>query len=143
MDMSQKIYLGVNLNFAKFVYGHKRALDVAHNEIGAYYVEMVPDIDYGPVFFATSPDRFRAYHTEVAEYAAEIGVGIPTMLTFYRDNASVTHSNPEIREHAFTAMRAMAAQAGCLGCDVVGASFGTILVEDFEDKREECIEAGI
>jgi len=142
MTMPQKIYLGVNLNFAKYVYGHKRALEVARNEIGAYYVEMVPDIDYGPVFFTVSPDRFRAYHTEVAEHARKIGLHILTMLTFYRDNVSVTHSNPEIREHAFTAMRAMAAEAGCLGCSVVGASFGTILVEDL-DRREECIETGI
>ncbi len=36
MDTSQKIYLGVNLNFAKYVYGHKRALDLVRNEIGAY-----------------------------------------------------------------------------------------------------------
>lgn len=143
MDTPQKIYLGVNLNFAKYVYGHKRALDLVRNEIGAYYAEMVPDTDYGPVFFATSPDRFRAFYTEAAEYADRIGVRILTLLTFQRDNASVTHSNPEIREHAFTAMRAMAAQAGCLRCDAVGASFGTILVEDMEGKREECFEAGI
>lgn len=143
MGALQKIYLGINLNFAKYVYGHERALDLARNEIGAYYVEMVPDIDYGPVFFATSPDRFRTYHMEVARYADKIGVRIPTMLTFYRDNASVTHSNPEVREHAFTAMRAMAVQGGCLRCDLVGASVGTILVEDFEEKRDECVAAGI
>ena len=143
METSQKIYLGVNLNFAKYVYGHRRALDLARNEIGAYYVEMVPDIDYGPAFFATSPERFRAYYREVGGYAKKISVRIPTMLTFYRDNVSVAHSIPEIREHAFTSMRAMAAQGGCLGCDVVGASFGTILAEDMEDKREECIEAGV
>jgi len=138
----QKIYLGVNLNFAKFVYGHKRALDLARSEIGAYYVEMVPDMDYGPVFFATSPARFRAYHTDVARYAGEIGVRIVSMMTFFRDNVSVTHSNPEIRESAFTAMRAMAVQGGCYGCDAVGASLGTILVEDL-DERDECIKAGI
>jgi len=138
----QKIYLGVNLNFAKFVYGHKRALDLARNEIGAYYVEMVPDMDYGPVFFTTSPARFHAYHTEVARYAGEMGVRIVSMMTFFRDNVSVTHPNPEIRECAFTAMRAMAVQGGCYGCNVVGASLGTILVEDL-DERDECVKAGI
>ncbi|MFB0502326.1 MAG: TIM barrel protein [Candidatus Bathyarchaeia archaeon] len=142
MKTSQKIYVGVNMNFAKYVYGHKEALHIARKEIGAYYVEMVPDIDYGPVFFACSPHQFRAYHREVRAYAESIGVRIPSILTFYRDNVSVTHSNHEIREHAFTSMRAMAAQAGCLGCDVVGASFGTILVDDM-DIQEECIEAGI
>jgi len=142
MSASQKIFVGVNLNFAKFVYGQKAALDLARNEIGAHYVEMVPDMDYGPVFFATSPGRFRAYHSEVARYAGKIGVRIVTMMTFFRDNASVTHSNSEIREHAFTAMRAMAVQGGCYGCDAVGASLGTILVEDLKES-EERIDAGI
>jgi len=144
MNPSQKIYPGVNLNFAKFVYGHKRALEIARDELGAHYVEMVPDIDYGPAFFLTSPDRFRAYHSEVAEHAEKVGIGIPTMLTFYRDNNSVTHSNPEIRDHAYTVMRSMAVEAGCLGCKVVGASFGTILVEDMgAARRDECIRAGL
>jgi len=143
VDTRQRVYLGVNLNFAKFVYGHRRALDVARNQIGAHYVEMVSDIDYGPVFFAESPDRCRAHHRGVAEYAGRTGVGIPTMLSFYRDNVSVLHSNPEIREHAYTVMRAMAAQGGCLGCDVVGASFGTVLVEDYEERRGELVEVGI
>jgi len=142
MSALQRIFLGVNLNFAKYVYGHKAALDLARNEIGAHYVEMVPDMDYGPVFFATSPDRFRTYHTEVARHAKKIGLRIASMMTFFRDNASVTHSNPEIQEHAFTAMRAMAMQGGCYGCDLVGASLGTILVEDL-GKSEECIDAGI
>ncbi len=143
MESSSSVYLGVNLNFAKFVYGHKKALEVARNEIGAYYVEIVPDIDYGPVFYVTEPDRFREHYLEVGRYAKELGIGIPTLLTFYRDNNSILHSDPVIREHAFTVMRAMAVQAGCLGCKVAGGSFGTVLAEDMEERFDECVAAGL
>lgn len=143
MDKTSSVYLGVNLNFTKFVYGHKRALEVARNEVGAHYVEMVPDTDYGAAFFVSNPERFRAYHMDVGRHAKDIGVGIPTLLTFYRDNNSISHSNPEVRKYAYAVMQSMAVQAGCLGCKVAGASFGTVLTEDMDDKFDECVNAGL
>jgi sugar phosphate isomerase/epimerase len=143
MDKSASVYIGVNLNFTKFVYSHKRALEVARDDIGAHYVEMVPDTDYGPAFFLDAPERFRDYHLEVGQHAKDLGVGIPTLLTFYRDNNSISHSDPEIRKHAYTVMRSMAVQGGCLGCKVVGASFGSVLAEDMDEKFDECVNAGI
>jgi hypothetical protein len=37
----------------------------------------------------------------------------------------------------------MAVQGGCLGCKVVGAPFGTILAEDMDRNRDECMRAGL
>ena len=38
--MASKIVFGVNLNFAKYVYGRKRALEVAKRQLGVRHVEI-------------------------------------------------------------------------------------------------------
>jgi len=133
--MATTLHIGANLNFTKYVYGRKRALEIARDELGLRCVEMVPDSDYGAALFAKNPDKFRAYHREVGEYGRKIGVEIASVLTFYRDNVSVAHPDPAIREVAMLVMESMAVQAGEYGAKYVGASLGTVLAEDFANER--------
>ena len=71
--MSPKVIFGVNLNFSKFVYSPQHALSIVRNQLNLRHVEMVPDIDFGPVFYTTAPEAFRAYHWRVADHAREMG----------------------------------------------------------------------
>ena len=56
--MAPKIFFGVNLNFAKYVYGRKRSIEVARRQLGVRHNEMVADNDFGPVFYQRSPEAF-------------------------------------------------------------------------------------
>ncbi|HOX38871.1 MAG TPA: TIM barrel protein [Candidatus Brocadiia bacterium] len=140
--MAPKIFVGVNLNFSKFVYGHKRTLEVVRNEIGVKHVEAVPDMDFGTVFFARKPDKFRAFHEEIAEHANKLGIKIASVLTFYRDNGYICHPDADVRENAYLTMQAMAVQGAAYGAKLVGPVLNCILKEDFEDRsrRAECME---
>ncbi|MDP6379999.1 MAG: TIM barrel protein [Phycisphaerae bacterium] len=131
--MATKLHIGVNLNFTKFVYSRKRALEIARDELGVRCVEMVPDTDYGPVLFLKNEAKFRAYHREVAEYGDKIGVDIVSVLTFFRDSVSIAHHDPDISAAAWTVMESMVAQAGSYGAKLVGGSVGTVLADDFAD----------
>ena len=51
--MPPKIVFGVNLNFAKYVYGRKRVLEVVRRRLGLCHVEMVADNDFGAVFYVS------------------------------------------------------------------------------------------
>lgn len=131
--MATTLHIGANLNFTKFVYSRKRALEIARDEFGVRCVEMVPDTDYGPALFLKNEEKFRAYHREVAEYGDKIGVDIVSVLTFFRDNVSIAHHDPDISDAAWTVMESMAAQAGSYGAKLVGGSVGTVLADDFAD----------
>jgi sugar phosphate isomerase/epimerase len=130
-----KIYVGLNLNFAKFVYGHKKALEIARGEVGVNFVEIVPDMDYGVAFFLRKPDGFRKYYREVGRYADKIGVRIISMLTFYRDNVSICNPDSDVSQSAYVTMRMMAAQSGSCGCKLMGASLCTVHKEEMGDPR--------
>ncbi|MBN1417868.1 MAG: sugar phosphate isomerase/epimerase [Planctomycetes bacterium] len=130
-----RIILGVNLTFAKFVYGRKRALDVARDDLDTIHVEMVPDIDFGPALFLEDPDAFRRIHGEVAAHARAIGVSIDTVLTFYRDPGAIAHPDPAVRLAAWRAMESISAMAGIYGARYASAAFGTMHREDHDDPR--------
>jgi len=130
-----RIILGVNLTFAKFVYGRKRALDVARDDLDTAHVEMVPDIEFGPALFLEDPETFRRIHGEVAAHARAIGVSIDTVLTFYRDPGAIAHPEPAVRRAAWRAMESISAMAGIYGARYVSAAFGTMHREDHDDPR--------
>lgn len=133
--MPPRIHLGVNLNFAKYVYGRRRALDIVREVFGLHHVEMVPDIDFGPAFYLRSPGAFRAHHREVGEHARRIGVSIVGILTFYRDNVAIAHPDPEIRRSAETVMESEAEQAACYEARFCSASFAAMHREDYENPE--------
>jgi sugar phosphate isomerase/epimerase len=133
--MPAKIYFGVNLNFAKYVYGGKRAVEVARRQLGVRHVEMVADNDFGPIFYQRSPEAFRAHHWQIADHAKVQGVRIPSVFTVYRDTGAVAHNNPEIRESAYHAGLSLIEQAGCYGSTHVGLALFTMHREEAEDPE--------
>ncbi len=133
--MPPEIKVGVNLNFAKFVYGQKRAIEIAKTEFGLSHVEAVPDIDFGPIFYQTSPEAFRNYHWEIADYAKRIGVTIESVLTFYRDMGAIAHPDPQIRESAYRVGLSVLEMASCYRARYGSASPFTMNKELAEDPE--------
>ncbi|MBI4607341.1 MAG: hypothetical protein HY721_35695, partial [Planctomycetes bacterium] len=133
--MAPKIYFGTNLSFTKYVYGRKRALEVARRQLGLRYVEMVADNDFGPAFYLRSPEAFRAYHWQIADHARAQGVRIPTVFTLFRDTGAIAHGHPEIRESAYQVGLSLIEQAACYGSHQVGISLFTMNREEAEDPE--------
>jgi sugar phosphate isomerase/epimerase len=133
--VAPKIFFGVNLSFAKYVFGRKRALEVVRRQLGLRYAELVADNDFGPVFYLRSPEAFRQHHYEVADHAAAVGVRIPSVFTFYRDTGAIAHVHREIRESAYLAGLALIEQAACCRTQFAGASLFTMSREIAEDPE--------
>jgi sugar phosphate isomerase/epimerase len=133
--MAPKIVFGVNLNFAKYVYGRKRAVEVARRQLGVRHVEMVADNDFGPAFYIRSPEAFRTLHWDVADHARSQGVSIPSVFTVYRDTGAIAHQHPEVRESAYLVGLSILEQAACYGAGQVGAALFTMNREEAEDPE--------
>ena len=133
--MAPKIFFGVNLNFAKYVYGRKRSIEVARRQLGLRHVEMVADNDFGPVFYQRAPEAFRSYHWQIADHAKSQGVQIPGVFTVYRDAGAIAHGHPEIRESAYHVGLSLIEQAACYGSKYVGMSLFTMNREEAEDPE--------
>jgi len=131
--MAPRLYLGLNLNFAKYVYGRRYTIDLARDELGVRHLEMVADNDFGPVFYNQAPEAFRDYHHSVAEHAASRGVKLVSAFTVYRDAGAITHKNPQIRESAYLSGLSIIEQAACYGAEFAGLSLFTMNREDSED----------
>src|SRR5262245_38905467 len=134
-DVAPKIVFGVNLNFAKFVYGPQRALEIIRDQLELRHVEMVPDIDFGPAFYQTAPEAFRAHHWEVADHARKLGVSIESVLTFYRDTGSIAHTRPAVRESAYLVGLSMLEQAACYRARFASSELFSIPREIAEDPE--------
>lgn len=133
--MGPRIFFGVNLNFTKYVYGRKRAIEVARRQLGLRHVEMVADNDYGPVLYLRSPEAFRSHHWEVADHAKSQGVSIPSVFTLYRDSGAIAHGNNDVRESAYHVGLSIIEQAACYSSRYVGASLFTMNREEAEDPE--------
>ncbi|HVR73527.1 MAG TPA: TIM barrel protein [Planctomycetota bacterium] len=133
--MAPRIIFGVNLNFTKYVYGRKRAIEVARRKLGVHHVEMVADNDFGPIFYQRSPEAYRLHHWQVADHARAQGVAIPSVFTVYRDTGAIAHSNPEVRESAYHVGLSIIEQAACYGSSYVGLSLFTMSREEAEDPE--------
>jgi sugar phosphate isomerase/epimerase len=133
--MATKVYFGVNLSFTKYVYGRKRALEVARRQLGVRHVEMVADNDFGPVFYQRTPEAFRSYHWQIADHARAQGVMIPGVFTVYRDAGAIAHGHPEVRESAYHVGLSLIEQAACYGSRYVGMSLYTMGREEAEDPE--------
>ena len=133
--MAPRIVFGVNLSFAKFVYGFEQALELVRERFKLRHVEVVPDVDFGPVFYATSPEAFRAHHWRLADRARQLGVTLDSVLTFYRDTAAVGHTEPAIRESAYRVGLAMLEQAACYRARFASAELFTIPREVADDPE--------
>ena len=143
--MPPRIIFGVNLNFAKYVYSPRRALEIAKDALGVRHVEMVADNDFGPAFYLGRPESFRAHHREIAAAARELGVEIPSVLTIYRDSGAIAASNPEIRDSARQVGLSILEQAASYGAPYVGISFFTMNRDEAEDadRFERAYEAAL
>jgi sugar phosphate isomerase/epimerase len=128
-----KIVFGVNLSFAKFVYGPHRALEVVRKDLGLRHVEMVPDIDFGPAFYVTAPEAFRAHHWAVADEARKLGVTIESILTFYRDTGAIAHTDPAIRESVYRIGLSILEEAACYRARYASSEMFSVHREDAED----------
>jgi sugar phosphate isomerase/epimerase len=133
--MAPRITFGVNLNFAKYVYGRKRAIEVARRQLGIRHVEMVADNDFGPALHLRSPEAFRSYHYAIADHARSQGIVIPSLFTVYRDTGAIAHSVPEIRDSAYHVGLSLLEQGACYGCRAVGLSLFTMNREEAEDPE--------
>jgi hypothetical protein len=133
--MAPKILFGVNLNFAKYVYGRKRSIEVVRRQLGLRHVEMVADNDFGAIFYLRSPEAFRLHHWAVADHARSQGVRIVGLHTVYRDTGAIANSHPEIRESAYHVGLALLEQAACYGAGHVGAALFTMNREEAEDPE--------
>ncbi len=133
--MAPRICFGVNLNFAKFVYSPKRALEIVRNQFGIHHVEMVPDIDFGPAFYLTFPEAFRIHHWKVADAARNLGVSIESVLTFYRDTGAITATDSAIRESAYRVGLSILEQASCYRCRFASSELFCIPREIAEDPE--------
>lgn len=132
--MPPRIQFGLNLNFAKYVYSPRRALEVA-KELGVRHVEMVSDIDFGPALFLRSPEAFRSHHRDAAAAAREVDIQISSVLTTYRDSGAIGSPNPEIRESARVVGRSILEQAACYGAETAGISFFTANRDEVEEPE--------
>ncbi|MGQ9589699.1 MAG: hypothetical protein ACUVYA_05320 [Planctomycetota bacterium] len=133
--MAPRIVFGVNLNFAKYVYGRKRAVQVVRRQFGLRHVEMVSDNDFGVAFYLRAPEAFRAYHWGVADYAVSQDVRIVGVMTVYRETGAIAHMHPEIRESAYQVGLSLIEQAACYGALYVGAALFTMNREEAEDPE--------
>ena len=133
--MAPRLYLGLNLNFAKYVFGRRHTIDLARDQLGLRHLEMVADNDYGPVLYSRSPEAFRDYHHRVAEHAAAREVKLVSAFTVYRDAGAITHANKEIRESAYISGLSIIEQAACYGAEFAGLSLFTMNREDSEDPE--------
>ena len=133
--MPPKIVFGVNLNFAKYVYGRKRVLEVVRRQLGLRHVEMVADNDFGAVFYANAPEAFRDYHYQIHDHAVAQGVSIPSVFTVYRDAGAIANGNPGIRESAYLVGLSLIEQAACYSARSAGFSLFTMNREEAEDPE--------
>jgi len=129
------IRFGVNLNFAKYVYGRKRALEVVRRQLGLRHVEMVADNDYGGVFYTQSPEAFREYHYGIADHAKAQGVKVDSVFTVYRDAGAIANGHPKIRESAYQIGLSLIEQAACYRAPSAGFSLFTMNKEEAEDPE--------
>ncbi len=132
--MLPRIQFGLNLNFAKYVYSPRRALEVA-KDLGVRHVEMVSDLDFGPAFYLRSPETFRVHHRDVAAAARELDVTITSVLTTYRDSGAIGSPNREIRESARLVGRSIIEQGASYGAASVGISFFTANHDEVADPE--------
>ncbi|MEM7231161.1 MAG: TIM barrel protein [Planctomycetota bacterium] len=133
--MGTKIHIGVNLSFAKYVYGRKRALQIARRRLGLTCAEMVADNDFGGAFYVSSPEAFRRYHYEIADHARSVGIQIPGVFTVYRETGAIADAHPDIRESAYQIGVSLLEQAACYGAKYVGAALFTMNRETAEDPE--------
>lgn len=133
--MPPKIRFGVNLNFAKYVYGRRRALEILRERLGIRDAEMVADNDFGAVFYTHSPEAFREYHYDIADHARSLGVRITGVFTVYRETGAIAHDNPGVRESAYGVGLSLLEQAACYGARYWGASLFTMDKEAAEDPE--------
>lgn len=133
--MPPKIYFGVNLNFAKYVYGKKKALEIVRDVFGLRRVEAVPDNDFGPIFFHTAPEAFRNYHWDINDHAKRAGMHIDSVLTVYRDTGAIAHPDPAIRESAYRVGLAILEMASCYQAKYASAAAFTMNRELAEDPE--------
>ncbi|MCZ6794041.1 MAG: TIM barrel protein [Planctomycetota bacterium] len=133
--MAPRIHFGVNLSFAKYVYGRKRALEIVRRKLGLRSTEMVGDNDFGAVFYLQSPEAFREYHYEIADHAESEGVRIAGVFTVYRETGAIADSHRDIRESSYTVGLSLIEQATCYGASYVGAALFTMNKEAAEDPE--------
>ena len=133
--MPPRICFGVNLNFAKFVYGPKRALELVRDDLGLRHVEAVPDIDFGPAFYLTAPEAFRSHHWSVADEARRRGVAIESLLTFFRDTGAIADQEPAIRESVYRVGLSVLEQAACYRARFASAELFSMARERAEDPE--------
>ena len=134
--MPPRVHLGVNLNFAKFVYGQKKAIDIVRDEFGLNLIEAVTDFDFGPTLYQTNVEAYRAYYRDIGQHAADRGVGIETVLTFYRDTAAIAHPNADVRESTYIVGKAMLEAARCYGARLAGSMPFTMDKEIAGDPKQ-------
>ncbi len=130
-----RIRFGVNLNFAKYVYGPRRAFEVAR-ELGFKFVEGVADNDFGPTFFVRDPDAYREYHRGVGRAAGEVGVEITSVFTVYRDSGAIGSRDAGVAESAYVVGRSLLEQAAAQGAPRCGAALCTLDREQEADAGE-------
>ena len=133
--MAPRIHFGVNLNFAKYVYGRKRALEIVRRKLGLRCAEMVCDNDFGAAFYLQSPEAYRDYHYEIADHAEVEGVRIAGVFTVYRETGAIANHNPDVRESSYTVGLSLIEQARCYGAGYVGMALFTMNKEAAEDPE--------
>jgi len=134
--VAPKIHFGVNLNFAKYVYGRKRAIEVIRRRLGIHHAEMVADNDFGAVFYLRSPEAFREQHYDVADHAAAQGVRIAGVFTVYRETGAIASASPDVRESAYLVGLSIIEQAACYRATYAGATLFTMNKEAAEDPEQ-------
>lgn len=134
--MPPRIHFGVNLSFAKYVYGRKRSIDIARRRLGLRCVEMVSDNDFGAVFYLRSPEAFREHHYEITDHAESQGVKIAGVFTLYRETGAIASSHPDVRESAYEVGLSMIEQAACYRSDYFGAALFTMNQETADDPEQ-------
>lgn len=133
--VAPRIFFGINLNFAKYVYGRKRAIEVVRRRLGLRFVEMVADNDFGPVFYLRAPEAFRHHHYQIADHAKSQGLHITGVFTAYRDTGAIANGSRDIRESAYLAGLSLIEQAACYRSQFFGAALFTMNQEEAEDPE--------
>jgi sugar phosphate isomerase/epimerase len=130
-----RVRFGVNLNFAKYVYSRRRAIEIVRERLGLRHAETVADNDFGALFYERSPEAFRSFHYDLADHAKSVGVQLVGAFTVYREAGAIAHEHPEIRESAYVVGLSLLEQAACYGARYVGASLFTMDKDSAEDPE--------
>jgi len=136
--LSDVIYFGTNLGFARYVWDAPAALDIACDELGLRVVELVAENDFGPALFTLDREAFIRRHTAIGRHARERGIRTPTVFTFYREGGAIAHPDPAVRRAAEQSLLSLVYQAKASGAGYACAALMTASREDFEREPETC-----